>query len=309
MLAMAVRRDRVHPDWEGGHAPLTAGRAPRETPRPPALPCGSHTARHQLAPPDGTPPRARLAVMRGVDPVLHPTRPPRAQLPLQSLGPRPGLVRSRPIPGPPMDQARRPGRYRPTPGRRRGPVAQPRPRGQHPAPTPRQLRLVWRGHAPGPAAQRGQPGRSAVPPLVRHRRAITDHHARPARAPRGQGRRTPARLPCAPGHRGMDPHPQPRQHPMLIPGGRVEVMPRHLSGLLSHGLVRRRDGVSHPLHHAWEGAPAEGPPKTAAPPSCIARRLARGPQAQRGGGTARSAVGARRAWRWPGGPGGAPGRP
>src|SRR5262245_25056819 len=98
-------------------------------------------------------------------------------------------------------------------------------------------------------------------PLAVDATAITDQDPSPPLDQHLKGLLAAAGLYLEEGHRGVDYHPQPGQHPILIPGGLVDVIDRPTASFLANGLVMRCDRFCDPIHRALNGAPADGYPQ------------------------------------------------
>ena len=75
---------------------------------------------------------------------------------------------------------------------------------------------------------------------------------------RREGYHVPARLDVEEGPRGIDHHPQPGQHAVLVSrvlGHRVD---RRTPRLVGDSLIQWHEGFGDPIHHALNRPPADG---------------------------------------------------
>jgi hypothetical protein len=112
---------------------------------------------------------------------------------------------------------------------------------------------------------------SSMHPLAIHPIAITHQYARPVLDQGLERRFAPARLYVETRRRRIHHHPQPGQHPRLIPGGLIHVVDLGTAGPLGNGLVMRLDGFGDAIHAPLNRAPTDRDPQDRG-----AKRLHRG---------------------------------
>jgi len=105
-----------------------------------------------------------------------------------------------------------------------GPMHQPLQLRQHALPKLADLRIMMLRQASCPPDEMGQARLPAMDPVLVHAIAIADHNPGPAFDEGRKGGLTSAGLHGEQRHGSIDHHPQPRQHPMLIPGSLIYIV-------------------------------------------------------------------------------------